>query len=159
MKNKFIFQEPVIISYCINTTKCWLLAIFKESELASWLKVFVVLHNDSLSRPSTYVVRQKFLVAKSVIILQRLFLDIKVKVNALHLYSLKLYSYIRTAVQLYNPTLQLQYGYIPTQYFPLSVLLEWKHSWTINACQQIVVICNPLSLRIWKLDTCQSVFT
>ena len=83
MKNKFIFQETVIISYCINITKCWLLVVFKENELASWLRVFVALQIDPVSQPSTYVVRQKFLVTKSVIIVQRLFLGIKVKVNVI----------------------------------------------------------------------------
>ena len=86
------FQNIILTSYCIDTTKYWLHAIFKENELASspltlhkdnillllycwincfmvWLKFFVALHNDSLAQQSSYVTRQMFLclVANAVV--------------------------------------------------------------------------------------------
>ena len=49
-------------------------------------------------------------------------------------------------VKFYNHTLRLRYGCIPLQYFPLSVLLELKHSSKINARQQIVARYKQLSV-------------
>ena len=92
-----MYSRLIIISYCINTTKYWLRAIFKENELASsplilpkanilwywcnncfivWLKVFDFVNHQHMSRDKIFCCK----ICR--IILRRLFLGMKVKVNA-----------------------------------------------------------------------------
>ena len=66
---------------------------------------------------------------------------------------------IRIVVKFYKHALRLRYGCIPMQYFPLWVLLEQKHSSSINARQQIVVLYKQLSVRTHQTDTSESAFT
>ena len=65
----------------------------------------------------------------------------------------------RVGVKFYNHTFWLQYGCIPMQYFPLSLLLKWEHSSKINARQQLVVLYKGLSVRTHWTDPCQSALT
>ena len=94
-------------------SKYWLRAMFKENELASsplilhkanilwywcnncfivWLKVFVVLHNESVARPLPYVARQNFFLKICRIIMPCLFLRMKVKLNIFSVLNVSLKS-------------------------------------------------------------------